>query len=299
VNSRGLTPFNLVVLAMALMLLCCNASTPEEVADRVDEAVAELKAKTWVRNPQEVPPVASKFLTGYTDAELIRGIAAWMSRDKSRYRVNVPTYAGNLLRNDPNLIKDFSELRKLIATEEDPEQFFLLCLFTGYVPDRGTYIPEMSRMLFRHGRVSPPNSNTTSARFLGDVGAFTYHEIVVKLKNQNAAFDESTMLPNGGDGSYAEKIKTLAKWLRENWPGCENLGDGEELMLGSGIEAKTPHTPAERPAKRFPTTVDTDVAVKPTASKPWWLVVTIGIIALATLIVWLNRRSKGPGIGSK
>ncbi len=294
-----LKSFNIFVLATALLLQCGHAATPEEVADRVDEAVAELKAKTWVKNPQEVPPVASKYLSGYTDVERIRGIASWMSRDKTKYRVSVPTYAGNLLLNDPNLIKDFSELRKLIATEEDPEQFFLLCLFTGYVPDRGSYIPEMSRMLFRHGRVSPPNRNTTHARVLGDVGAFTYEKIVTKLQNQNAAFDESTMLPNGGDCNWNEKIKTLAKWLRENWPGCENLGDGEELMLGSGIESKTPQAPAERPAKRFPTAVDTEVAAKPTASNPWWLIVTIGIIALATLIVWLNRRSKVPGIGSK
>lgn len=284
--------FNLFVIATALLLQCGHAATPEEVADRVDEAVAELKAKTWVKNPQNVPPVASEYLSGYTDVERIRGIASWMNRDKTKYRVSVPTYAGNLLLNDPNLIKDFSELRKLIATEEEPERFFLLCLFSGYVPDGDTYIPEMSRMLFRHGRVSPPNSNTTYARVLGDVGAFTYQRIVDLLRFQNASFDESTMLPNGGDCGYPERIKTLAKWLRENWPGCENLGDGEELMLEAAIEAKTPQAPAERPAKRSTTTMDTAVAAKPTASKPWWPAIAAGIAALVALVAWQFRKSK-------
>lgn len=294
-----LEKFNLVVLTAALLLQCVYAATPEEVADRVDIAITELGQKTLINNPQEVPPVASRYLSGYTDAERIRGIAAWMNRNNSKYRVTAPSDAGDLILNDPDAIEDFSELRKLIATEEDPERFFLLCLFLGYVPDGETYVPEMSRMLFRHGRVSPQDNHTPYANVLGDVGAFTYERIVHLLKSQHAEFDESTMLPNGGDCTWNEKIKTLARWLKKNWPGCESLGDGEELMLGADHETKAPQASATRPVKHFRTAVDTGVTTKPTASNPGWVLVTIGIIVLATLIVWRSQRSKVPGIGSK
>jgi hypothetical protein len=228
------------------------------------------------RNPNQVPPVASKCLAGYTDAELILGIDSWMNRAQGRDRVKVPGYAGDLLINDPDLIKDSSELRKLIATEEDPQRFFLLCRFAGYFFNRGgTFIPEMSHMLFRHGSVEPPHIWFYEGG-VWDVSKFTHEDIVGTLESLRAPFDENTMAPKGANGPLDLRIKVLVKWLREGWPGCETLGDREPLMADTISPRKQPTTAGVRPAKRLPVKNHGIVPTLPANKTIMWLAIALG-----------------------
>jgi hypothetical protein len=218
-----------------------------------------------------------------------------MNRAKGTDRVWMPGFAGDLLKNDPNAIKDSSELRKLLATEDDPSRFFLLSKFsTSFIIRGENFIPEESRMLFRHGRVAEQTNNTTYSKVLGDVSAYTYESIVNTLGFLHAPFDEATMLPNGGQIPYPEKIQILAKWLRENWPGCENLGNAETLSVESVHEPKRHVESETRPKKPLPLQTNEEAANQPVAIKLWWLAITVGIIVLAVLVAWLKRKSNAP-----
>ena len=286
-------PSRFIALTVILLIQLGYAATDDEVADRVEKAVTELRQQTVVKRLQEVPPVASKYLEGYTDVERLRGISVWMDRAKGTDRVWMPNFAYDLLINDPDTIKDSSELRRLLASEENPERFFLLSLFSRCFTQRGeNFIPEESRMLFRHGRVSQRTNNTTYAHVLGDVGAFTYERIVATLRTLKAPFDEATMVPNGGHGPYPPKIKALVKWLRENWPGCENLGDGEPLMADAVSPQKQPATSISRPEKPFP--IDNKLAnpQSPVEKRSRLLVLVGCIVVVLVLLVWLRKQAR-------
>lgn len=69
-----------------------DAADPNEEADHVDDAVSELQKNLVGKAPNEIPPVASKHLGGYTDAQRIRGIEVWMNRARGRDRVCVDAW---------------------------------------------------------------------------------------------------------------------------------------------------------------------------------------------------------------
>jgi hypothetical protein len=234
-------------------------SAPEnEVADSLDNAVIELSKMEVANNIDAIPPVATKHLKGFTDAERIRGIAIWLNRLDPAARIHGPAAMGRLLINDPQMITDSSELRKMLATENDPSRFFLLSCFSSYFSQRGeTFIVEESRMLFRHGRVAPQTNQSTYSSALFDVSAFTYEKIVGTLRALNTSYHESERLPEGGQIPYSEKIPFLVSWLKENWPGCENLAIQDESKMeskkhlnGSHLAASLPKIPPEKPNTR-------------------------------------------------
>lgn len=196
----------------------------EDVANRVALAVLELREQRVGKGMLEIPPLASKHLESFTDDQRIRGIDVWMRRQQQGARAHAPAEVGDLLTNDPGMIADSSELGRLLASVNDPERFFLLASFSDYFSSRGdTFIPETARMLFVKGRILPQTNNSAYSDVLFDMSAFTYSNILSKLNLKSVVFDEVKMFPSETQISHGEKALVLGKWLRANWPGCENL----------------------------------------------------------------------------
>jgi hypothetical protein len=80
----------------------------------------------------------------------------------------------------------------------------------------------------------------------------------------------------------------LAAWLRENWPGCENLGVAEK----SGPSAPNPEKrPRARPPARGTPAGAPDPPAAPGAGLPAWILAASSLLVLAAaLAAWLKFR---------
>lgn len=162
-------------------------------------------------------------LNGLSDAEKIRAIGyrVLVSDDDPRYSMgssnsSVAAYA---LGQDQELITDWSELRVMLKETKDPRKFFLIA---GLIPwssaqHKHDFVYELTHMLFADGRVSKDEVEYTKP-YANDVSEYAYTAIVSGLRSLGADFE-----PPAKDLPHDEQALILAKWLKEKWPGCENL----------------------------------------------------------------------------
>lgn len=161
---------------------------------------------------------------GLEDSQRIRALALYLyniDQSDSKWSMSAsismgPTYA---LRDDPDFIKDWSFLRQMLRHENDPRKFYLL---SGLVPltkeePQHDFIAERTHMLFADGRVAKDEGEYTRD-YADDVSEYAYAAIVGNLRVRGADF-----VPPSGDLPHEEQAKILAKWLKENWTGCEGL----------------------------------------------------------------------------
>ena len=136
--------FSISVLILFGLATTTHSEVPDEVADKLDIAMVELNTARIGKSILDIAPVGAKHLEGFTDAERIQGVGVCLYRQEPRSQVYGPALMGSLLTNDPGLIKDTSELRRMLATERDPRRFFLLSCF-------GDYFLMESECLITHG----------------------------------------------------------------------------------------------------------------------------------------------------
>jgi hypothetical protein len=247
------TVFKLVFFWFLIMSSLTYGVTDEEVANRLDTPIKELDKKLNMVTMSNIPPLSSPYLVGLTDAEKIRGMLVWMKRIQGREQHYGIGHVSRLIRNDPNIIKDTSELRKLLLTTDELNSFYLLARLSDSFLIRGEqFIVEKSRMLLRHGRVAFQVSDDTYSSTLDDVSSFTYKSIYSNLSYFKAPFDEATMMPHQGMIPTDQKIEILVKWLRENWPGCEKLGLEDSVKQATGNEKSDSTSSITQPAKHTP-----------------------------------------------
>lgn len=156
-------------------------------------------------------------LEGLPDAEKLRALALALyeyDRDPEwamSSRLGMGT--AGALAQDPELISDYSELKRMIGSQQDPRKFFLLM---SLVPrnTRIDFLPEMAHMLLRDGRISKDEGEYTPS-YSHDVSLYVYKSIVNDLGSSR--FQPPEDIP------HESKVVVLGKWLKANWPGCENL----------------------------------------------------------------------------
>ncbi len=222
------------------------------------------------------------------DVEKTQVLAFYIfSRDAKdgRMRAGYGAPAGDVLMDDPSLITDPSELKRMLGAENDVRKFHLLSSMSEQIADahKVDFIPEYSRMLFRHEPMAKMGGeyifeNLTNASF------FAYDGIVNNLKTLGAGFP-----PPDQELPYEERIPILVKWLKANWPGCDNLGMPESKNKDAAVLKTQNPRPVIRSLGEKQSTIES-----PESGISTWPVITIAIclfMAAGTwIIVNLSRR---------
>jgi hypothetical protein len=182
-----------------------------------------LKEHASARGDQNKKEAFRSVFHGLSDAQKIRAIAYRIlaSDDDPKYAMSssnsmVASYA---LGQDPALIQDWSQIGKMMKEEQSPRKFFLLSTLatTTRSADYNGFIAERAHMLFAVGRVAKDEGEYTKS-YADNVSEYAYSAILSNLRSLKADFD-----PPAKDLPHEEQALILARWLREKWPGCENL----------------------------------------------------------------------------
>lgn len=262
-----------------------KAISDEDLLITINDAIAKRYAS---HNQLKGIQIIQESLSHLSDAEKIRAMALEVyEMDKDRQfgmRYDTPSLVTDMLGEDPLLIRDPSELKKMMANEKDPRRFFILASMAGklMLSIKGAdFIQEMSPMLFKHDPLARMGGEYVFER-LSNASFFTSDIITRNLKALNSSFPPpQEKLP------YPEKVEILVKWLRENWKGCENLGM---------IDAKGDGRPFDKRAPRGSPQLEIFQTAEassdpPSTQWPMWTVL-VGVCILAILIVKYVKFSK-------
>lgn len=292
-NLMNITVSKLIFIWFTSLSISAFGATDEEAADRLDISIRELETKRLrMGSLSECPPLPSPNLEGLTDAERTRGMLLWIKRRPERDQHHGTALAGALILNNPALIKDTTELRKILSTTDDLNSFYLVSRMSEYFSTRDeNFITEKSRMLFRHGRVAQQGLVDGYSDVLYDVSAFTYESISEYLTYYKFPFDERTMMPHQGMIPTDQKIEILVKWLRENWPGCEKLGLEESPARPVDDKKSESKAAPNQAPRRKPLPASEPNSASSSTNLSGWL--GVGLISLIVLVggaVYLIKR---------
>lgn len=192
----------------------------------------------------------------------------------------------DLLAADPGFIDDWSYLRKMLDTEKDPRKYYLLSRIASMAksPDND-FVAERTHMLFADGRVAKEEGEYTKA-YAHDVSSYAYSAIIANLQQLGAEFAHPpTNLP------HEEQAVILAKWLKENWPGCENLEIPDNAVNEKDPADNTSMDTRERPRK--PPATEPPQEVAEVGILRYLLVGVTALLALAGAWFGLRRIKLG------
>jgi hypothetical protein len=214
--------------------LCLAACMPLLAADReplASQAVVEKISKGikdaffcfHAMDSPEREAIRTRAFDGLSDTEKIRGLVEYMFSYPKPGHASIPSEPIQLLHSPKREIQDISELRRLMKKETDSNRFYLLAKFvTLFEADYGeSFIAERSRGLLLQGPAAKFGQGQSPYR-LKDISYYTYDTIIEDLKKDHSSF-VTDVLPSLTGKSESDKVLALAKWLKANWPGCEDL----------------------------------------------------------------------------
>jgi hypothetical protein len=243
-----------------------------------------LSGINW--NPRKSEKLAIKYFSGLSDQERTEAIVQWMYE-----RPGDSPYIGNeitqLFINDPFLIQESSHLRSLMGKENDPRRIFILSQFSNRFLKHGeNFIVETSKFLFQNGRVAE-NTSTFPAP-VDDLGHYAYYAITEELKYLKASFNEEEIMPHQGMIPIEQKIPILAKWLKENWPGCEDLEIPADVFKPMGTTRPTLRPDLPSSERKQPPGSETEANSKD--SRVVWPWIVSALVSLAAAFTFLKFR---------
>ncbi len=226
---------------------------------------------------------------GLSDTEKTRMVSSYLLAYNAVTPYARDPWLRALLETFPDSIRDDSEFRRLLANEEDAKKFHILkinLLRYFVVRDGNSFIAEMAHMLLRDepvvdiGRHRPGEWDDPT---FYDVSKGTYITIMSSLKRLNASFEDPP-----DDIPHEQRKLILARWLKENWPGCEDLA-----LPGAGRAVKGGQARPELPAPPVASTSgpgDGEIKEDPGKSPPRWAWVSVLAILAAALVAWFRSR---------
>jgi len=279
-------------LLVVLMIACCHPCNAEGVPDQklLEIAHSAFDQSRAARNKNLGIQAIRDGMADLNDAEKTRAMALLIfdldAKDHGRMRDNPASLVEIALMEDPALIGDPAELKRMIAKEDGGRKFYILAAIAVQLMNsqKADFVAEMSPMLFRHGPVTKTsvdseyyNEGLTDASFLA------YGLIAKNLEILNTKF-----VPPDQSLPYTERIPILVKWLRENWPGCENLGIGKTASIETPSGLGNVEETAGRKGEQIPANDHSPKHV-PLPGHLWPILATIVILVLA-LGVWFRFR---------
>ena len=199
-----------------------------------------------------------------------------------------PQYA---LADDPDFITDWSALREMLREERNPRKFYLISKLAPWMNAdiQHDFVAERTHMLFADGRVAKDEGEYTKP-YAHDVSAYAYQAIVGNLKALGADFE-----PPAKNLPHEEQAVILAKWLKENWPGCEDIEIpsrllGEESRPRKASVKKENSSPPQINERERETPQETQMQ-NDARLLPWILGGVLFVGFLAFLIKTLNAKA--------
>lgn len=213
---------NTWIMAALLLIAVSSVGSADEESDLADDLIDIIEPLRftdlghYIETPQaEIPEALEKI----PDSEMTSMIAAYLftREGENPFSDHVIT---RLLNAYPFLIQDDAEFRRMLMQEKDARRYHLLCsnLMSRVSGGKNVnYIKEIAPMLTRDEPVGRAGGDYDTPAW-HDVSIGTYNRIVKQLRRAGAPFQEPDT-----DLRHEEKKLILARWLKENWPGCENL----------------------------------------------------------------------------
>ena len=279
-----LTSVNIKVFSASVFLILSGVLVAREI-ELNDEELLEIAKSAFaekfsVKNQKLGIEGIRRALEPLDDAQKTRAMMLRIfdldARDGGRMRPNPSSSVTNHLLLDPSLIEDPTELKRMLAEERDPRRFYILSALASHFMSskKIDFVKEISPMLFRKEPLAKMHGEYY-VHSLTNSAYFSYDLIVKNLKLVSADF-----IPPAESLPYEERIPILIEWLRENWPGCENLGadvptrQKPTFKDAQGTDFGKPGSTAKHEEEPFPT------------SLLWWLLlpVTAGFLVMLGML---------------
>lgn len=262
--------FKVIFLLSALVLSTARAAahTDEQLLEISKGAFAKWGAS---KNANDMVRIIREEFAPLDDAQRTRAMVFWLydldANAKPGIRGRHPLPASSIehvMREDPTLVTDPSELKTMIAGENNGRKFYIMCSLSDHFmrKQKADFVREMSHMLYEHGPVAATEWGEMINPACRDTSYIAYNAITNNLDLLGSDFvSPDKNLP------YETRIPMLVKWLKANWPGCEGLkipGSQEtrpdlkavaqpERRNGGTVTANGPNAPARgEPLSKFP-----------------------------------------------
>jgi len=289
------------LLVLGLILVAASSiglgQTDEDLAKIAKEAFAARARAGGLTNKEDAVQAFERPFRTLEDAQRVRALALSLyaideSDPKWSMSASIVMGTSYALGDDPDFISDWSALRQMLKNEKDPRKFYLLSNLVPRTRDRERhdFVEERIHMLFADGRVAKEEGEYTRT-YAHDVSEYAYTAIVGNLRALGADFE-----PPAKNLPHEQQAVILANWLKENWPGCENI---EIPRRPSGVEP--------RPRKAFVEKVKPSSAQtkeleqeKPheanaeNESRLPWFIAGVSLVAILALIfkVWKGKSER-------
>lgn len=210
----------------------------EEVYLRINKCILDYYLP-FVKssNDSQAKTIREKAFAGLDDREKIRALAEWMFRKPLPQYNSIPSQAKKLLIAKEPVIQDYSELRRLMATETDSRRFYQLSTLSYTAEKYGyDFMVDCAKGLFMEG-VAADRGQSTTDHPLQSISMNTFSRITQRLRDESQVYKEEVH-PELVKLDLEARNLALAKWLKTNWPGCENLeipdnSDSEKDPVGN------------------------------------------------------------------
>ena len=274
------------ILLISAMLCIANSTSDQQLVELAKQSFNKVKA---AKTESECKEAIFDTMGKLNDSEKTRAIALKMfefDQNDGRLQYNASNVIMYIFRYDPSFITDPSQLKELMMRETDARRFYLLSSIANQLMDtqKADFVVETAPMLFRH----EPLAKMVGEYYfdiLSDASFNSYGLIIRNLQVLNADF-----IPPDEKLPYPEKISILVKWLRANYPGCENLGEqtaNSQVLKG----VKTTEGPAVRQEKRNPVPSEDQSSKQASAGMAWWLISSAATILVIVLGKWFKLKS--------
>ncbi len=281
--------FKLVMIFIFIGSLFCQSEehSDKQLLEIAQQAFAKRIAE---KNENLAIEAIREGMVNLSDAEKTRAMALRIfdldEKDHGRMRSNAPSSVEHVLMDDPSLITDSTELKRMIANENDARRFYILSAMAVQLMNshNGDFVVEISPMLFRHEPLATTNVDSEYYnQGLTDASFGAYGLIVKNLQLLNANF-----VPPDDKIPYAEKIPILVKWLKANWAGCENLG--EKATSQGRIGVKAAERSDVRQEKRIFAPTENQSSMRTSSSTPWWQICMAAIVLILVFGTWFKLK---------
>jgi hypothetical protein len=288
-NMKFLKLFLITTTILSTNLMGQDENILLEIAKKGFEARANAGG---ILNREASASAFRKPFEGLEDSQKIKSIVLYLyDIDKSDSKLSMSSAIlmnpVSALADDHDFIKDWSSSRSMLKHEKDPRKFFLISKMISMSKNGANqdFIAERTHMLFADGRVTKKEGEYTRS-YANDVSKYAYDAIVHNLRVLDADFE----LPLESL-SHEEKAVNLAIWLKNHWPGCQNMEIPERLKSDQkrpnrknhGTQSSLYPTDKVSKEKTSPTTIAEQTTEK---SHVFWI---FGVVIFATMIFVLIR----------
>lgn len=278
--------FFAVVILIGSSLCLANSISDQQLVELAKQSFTKVKS---AKTEPECKAAISDTLGHLNDSEKTRALALRMfefDKNDGRLQYNADSVVMYVFRYNPSFITDPSQVKVMMMGETNPRRFYLLSSIAKHLmyTQKSDFVVEAAPMLFRHDPLARMNVDSEYYfESLSDASFFAYEMIVQNLKLVNASF-----IPPDEEMPYKEKIPILVKWLKMNYPGCENLGG--KITIPQDLKGVNSAEELTVLKEKKISELSGDQSKKQTTSgMPWWKIAAVSTVLIMVLCIWFKR----------